>query len=680
MENIENFIGSSYHQPLYNQGGQLIDYSHQFHDFRLTLDHYNQAPFHNPKDENVQLTEYLDIVARREFANLLVQRDNADENDDTQASLQIEEGEAKKSELDKQVNWGKVFYYYRQSIDELVFLQHLTECLTNKKDVQFQKKMIEYTINQDTVSRQQAVDYAQQIITLDSCIDRVQSQINLIQQQQALDRQEYEFLQFLRRLYLLIDIRHDPYLSKAFAKQASAQGTSQKHYVIVLNHKSIVKPDSKSANEDLENHYLTKDFQLMKRVIVQVQQTSVKQFQYLQQQQKDQNQNNDQAQLIKKAQGGIVQNICPIKLQFHPKIKQKPLLYVEMQLNLKLLQPNQQPQEVMNQDQNNLNNQSEMSDLISELYGSSRVTYRFDLGSQVTGSDMDNYLAQKFQLNNKLQAQELHKQLKKGVRSLMLYDVIFKIIQENDLYSEKSKININQQDQYQFETSLRIENLLEVEISLKFSDQRFEDPDPYLIENLETLYRSDKFQNLKEHHLSNKLMKQLFMNIAENTHSAYIMRNLYFIVVKKYLSSLISSVFYQHCGFKNIQINSKYNAYKDITWEVTYKKVKPVVQQQNKTQDLNQQNLQSHQQQHQQIDKIIQSLTSYQSPRVVIKLDQYYQLTVREDALEGLRGTDFDSEKLLFINNMMQQSRITHYEEIKRIARDLNNLSCNQFK
>lgn len=72
-------------------------------------------------------------------------------------------------------------------------------------------------------------------------------------------------------------------------------------------------------------------------------------------------------------------------------------------------------------------------------------------------------------------------------------------------------------------------------------------------------------------------MKQLFLNIAENTHSALVMRNLYFIIVKKYLGSLISNIFYQEGGFTNVLINTKCNSYEDCIWEVTFKKAKPVV-------------------------------------------------------------------------------------------------------
>lgn len=45
-------------------------------------------------------------------------------------------------------------------MEELQALDHLTECLSNKANPQFETKMVEYGINQAALSRQQVNDYA----------------------------------------------------------------------------------------------------------------------------------------------------------------------------------------------------------------------------------------------------------------------------------------------------------------------------------------------------------------------------------------------------------------------------------------------------------------------------------------------------------------------------------------
>jgi hypothetical protein len=43
---------------------------------------------------------------------------------------------------------------------------------------------------------------------------------------------------------------------------------------------------------------------------------------------------------------------------------------------------------------------------------------------------------------------------------------------------------------------------------------------------------------------------------------------------------------------------------------------------------------------------LINSLHSYNHPRIKIIMDKNFNLTIYEDALEGLCGTEFDVEKL----------------------------------
>lgn len=73
---------------------------------------------------------------------------------------------------------------------------------------------------------------------------------------------------FLRKKYLLVDIKKDPLLAKAYSRQQ----TPHHHYVLTLNHKSKFVPRAKSATVDLEQSHLHKEFQLMKRIVVTVKQ------------------------------------------------------------------------------------------------------------------------------------------------------------------------------------------------------------------------------------------------------------------------------------------------------------------------------------------------------------------------------------------------------------------------
>ena len=52
-----------------------------------------------------------------------------------------------------------------------------------------------------------------------------------------------------------------------------------------------------------------------------------------------------------------------------------------------------------------------------------------------------------------------------------------------------------------------------------------------------------------------------------------------------------------------------------------------------------------------------------------------YELVAKEDALEGLRDTEFDAEKNQLMNLFFIQNRITSLGMLERIARDMNTLT-----
>lgn len=56
-------------------------------------------------------------------------------------------------------------------------------------------------------------------------------------------------------------------------------------------------------------------------------------------------------------------------------------------------------------------------------------------------------------------------------------------------------------------------------------------------------------------------MKLIFSNIIENTYSPLILKNLNFILAKKYLSGIFENTFEEECGFQNVTVASRVDEY-----------------------------------------------------------------------------------------------------------------------
>ncbi|CDW73368.1 UNKNOWN [Stylonychia lemnae] len=549
----------------------------------------------------VHSSDIKNILRRREEAQRLENLDTEDNSNDDQAA-QVPQKTDK-----NQLNWQKIVDMLYSSKLQMDMLNDMSKCAVNKLDPQYQEKMIEYNINQDLMNKQQAIDHAQSILSLDSCIDRVSQQIQLIQEQQKLDKQEFDYLMFLRRKYLIIDIRKDPYLGKSFAKQPVGL-LQQKHYVITLNFKSFMKPKCKAAQKQISNHYLTKNQELMRRVIVQV------------------TKNNH------------------ISLHFHPKIKEKQLLYLKLTINVKNIEEKEQSLE-------------------NKLFEYSEQTYYFDFSDveKTEKIDRDADQLSRGSSKNKLKIEQLDKQLKLGIRSLMLYDLFYKAIQEKDFNLNSYPINIDiDQDKYLVCTKLYLMNVMKIKVKMEFSDLKFEEA------------LNQDCQDDAHIHLNKSAMRQLILNLAENTHTASVIRNLYFILVKKYLSNLFSTVFENICGFRDIFISTRYNTYEDISWDISKLKQRPEVQPRSREQD-NQAGMML-------INQINYNLTCFLNPRITIYMNQRFQLTVKEDELEGLRNTDTDAEQIQFINFFFTKKPLNSYSELIRIARQLKDLTEDVFQ
>lgn len=53
-------------------------------------------------------------------------------------------------------------------------------------------------------------------------------------------------------------------------------------------------------------------------------------------------------------------------------------------------------------------------------------------------------------------------------------------------------------------------------------------------------------------------------------------------------------------------------------------------------------------------------------------MDSNFKLTSYEDALDGLRNSEYDPEKIQFINFHQFKNELTHMGHLERIARFLN--------
>jgi hypothetical protein len=74
--------------------------------------------------------------------------------------------------------------------------------------------------------------------------------------------------------------------------------------------------------------------------------------------------------------------------------------------------------------------------------------------------------------------------------------------------------------------------------------------------------------------IGRKTMKQIFMNLFENTRSNSIMKNLFFICCKHYVSKLFSSLVQSNLKTRRTKIETEVNAYKEIRWNLLVRSCK----------------------------------------------------------------------------------------------------------
>ena len=131
--------------------------------------------------------------------------------------------------------------------------------------------------NKVSEHKQQAIDYAHHVNTLDFCINRVNSFVEVFRNQIKKEKHDFSFLQFLRKRYQLINLKDDPYLSNdvlnisdaRLRKMHASTEVEVGPFVIALNHKCAVRPNFQEV-KDLRNHPLSQQFEIMRRVVVEV--------------------------------------------------------------------------------------------------------------------------------------------------------------------------------------------------------------------------------------------------------------------------------------------------------------------------------------------------------------------------------------------------------------------------
>jgi len=196
-------------------------------------------------------------------------------------------------------------------------------------------------------------------------------------------------------------------------------------------------------------------------------------------------------------------------------------------------------------------------------------------------------------------------------------------------------------------SSLRLHSLFTIHVSLSLSDL----PDI----NHEQLGGEEEDEPQNHLFLPSKLFYRVFLNLAETTHTPNLLRNLYFLLVKRSLTQLFNGIFLPTTlSHLYVQIsNEKCDPYKSLTWEIKVRK-RPV-------------DVKTRQKSH-----FVSRAT------ITVKIndnnDEYLAMTLKEDIIEGYRGSEYDSEKVHSIGVHIAHKKIAHIGQIIRLAKTIVSL------
>ena len=278
----------------------------------------------------------------------------------------------------------------------------LGESLTSvpkEGNVYFTKVDIRFLKNDDVENKQQTVDFAFHLNTMDKCLERAKCMLKVFEEKCQDKKQEYPQLRSLRKKYHLAHLSDDQYLGSMRVPKASK--ASQGPYVIVLNHKGSSPPNLKEVKDHLW-HPLALEYELMRRVIVEV---------------KD-----------------GVESSNSIRLHFQPKLRRNCLQYLILDLEV-----------ISGRDKS------------TNVLGNQKERYIFDLEKDLPIKSES----------------ELDLQIRQKLRSLLLFDMLYKIKQEA---LDSPELKIEELSEFLMTTELEVEKLFTLKAKFEFCS----DIDPFV--------------------------------------------------------------------------------------------------------------------------------------------------------------------------------------------------------
>mmetsp|Transcript_5539 Transcript_5539/g.5064 ORF Transcript_5539/g.5064 Transcript_5539/m.5064 type:complete len:188 (-) Transcript_5539:36-599(-) len=174
---------------------------------------------------------------------------------------------------------------------------------------------------------------------------------------------------------------------------------------------------------------------------------------------------------------------------------------------------------------------------------------------------------------------------------------------------------------------------------------------------------------------SKDFISQMLLNITERTFTPAIIKNIVYSLSRLSLNQLIEGVFKEGGEGKKFHLESVCEPYKTVKWEVS--KLSNIFEQ-IQMENLSQPQPKETSPNAETFAKAclqLQTMKDYKHPRLKIFLDEQFQLTLFEDTLEGLRGTEYDVEVQQFTNLFVQQKQLTNIGQLLKAKKDLIELT-----
>jgi len=230
----------------------------------------------------------------------------------------------------------------------------------------------------------------------------------------------------------------------------------------------------------------------------------------------------------------------------------------------------------------------------------------------------------------------LDKEIRERLRTIFLYDIYYKLIQEQEKVCGRLDFLIDPITEGSFGvySSLRIHSLFKIHASFKFSDLPEANEEQQIVE-----------EDFEEHPLmKKKLLYKLFLNLGESTHTPNFLHNFYYLLSRRCFS-LILEHFFNPSPVTHFYIDvdsSKSEPYHSLSWDI--KTRKHVMRANNSVKNKRKDDVQT----------ILRASIVMKMNKNSLK-NEYVELTVVEDIIDGLKGTEFDAEKVHSIGTHIAQ-------------------------